>query len=112
MATKFTVSIATWRSTTGHVSKRFPAGDAAIRSTLIDCLHGQPPDPFWVGQVDAEAFVGLAADLLALLTERDYQNALTFPSLARWLGNNSLNASHLDCALGKYSVNASAEKSG
>ena len=48
-----------------------------LESTLIDCLRGQPPDSFWVGPVDAEAFVGLAADLLAMLTQRDYQDALT-----------------------------------
>ena len=48
-----------------------------LESTLIDCFRGQPPDPFWVGPVDAEAFVGLAADLLALLSQRNYQDALT-----------------------------------
>jgi hypothetical protein len=34
-----------------------------LESTLIDCLRGQPPDSLWVGPVDAEAFVSLAADL-------------------------------------------------
>jgi hypothetical protein len=48
-----------------------------LESTLLDCLRGQPPDSFWVGQVDAETFLGLAADLLALLTQRDYQDAFT-----------------------------------
>ena len=28
-----------------------------LESTLIDCLRGQPPDSFWVGPVDAEAFI-------------------------------------------------------
>jgi hypothetical protein len=48
-----------------------------MESTLIECLRGQPPDSFWVGPVDAEDFVSLAADLLAMLTRRDSQEALT-----------------------------------
>jgi hypothetical protein len=48
-----------------------------LESTLIDCLRGQPPDSFWVGPVDADDFVSLAADLLAMLTRRDSQEALT-----------------------------------
>ena len=48
-----------------------------LESTLIECLRGQPPDSFWVGPVDAEDFVSLAADLLAMSTRRDSQEALT-----------------------------------
>ena len=48
-----------------------------LESTLIGCLRGQPPDSFWVGPVDADDFVSLAADLLAMLTRRDSQEALT-----------------------------------
>ena len=27
-----------------------------LESTLLGCFRGQPPDPFWVGPVDAETF--------------------------------------------------------
>ena len=67
-----------------HWSRATPAPLSAslqvtlqLESTLIDCLSGQPPDSFWVGPVDAEAFVGLTSDLLTLLTQRDSQDALT-----------------------------------
>ena len=67
-----------------HWPRRNPAPLSAspqvtlqMESTLIECLRGQPPDSFWVGPVDAEDFVSLAADLLAMLTRRDSQEALT-----------------------------------
>jgi hypothetical protein len=67
-----------------HSSRRNPASLSAflqvtlqLESTLIGCMRGQPPDPLWVGPVDAEDFVSLAADLLAMLTRRDAQEALT-----------------------------------
>ena len=67
-----------------HWSRRNPAPMSAslrvtlqLESTLIECLRGQPPDSFWVGPVDAGDFVSLAADLLAMLTRRDSQEALT-----------------------------------
>lgn len=67
-----------------HCSRGKPAPLSAslqvtlqLESTLIECLRGQPPDSFWVGPVDAEDFVSLAADLLAMLTRRDSQDALT-----------------------------------
>lgn len=47
-----------------------------LESTLIGCLRGQPPNSFWVGPVDADDFVSLAADLLAMLARRDSQEAL------------------------------------
>ena len=44
-----------------------------LESTLLGCLRGKPPDPFWVGPVHTETFMGLSAELLALLSERDCQ---------------------------------------
>jgi hypothetical protein len=64
-------------------------GTLRLESTLIECLRGQPPDWFWVGPVDAETFVDLAADLMALLIKRDSQDALTpadHLAAADWVG--------------------------
>ena len=48
-----------------------------LESTLLGCLRGQPPDPFWVGPVDTDAFMGLTAELLTLLSQRDCQGVWT-----------------------------------
>jgi hypothetical protein len=48
-----------------------------LESTLLGCLRGQLPDPFWVGPVDTDAFMGLTAELLALLSQRDCQGVWT-----------------------------------
>src|SRR6516165_7838428 len=42
-----------------------------LESTLLRSLNGQAPEPFWVGNVDAETFVNLVAELFALLAEPD-----------------------------------------
>ena len=48
-----------------------------LESTLLGCLRGLPPDPFWTGEIDAETFVALIAELLTLLTQRDHEGVLT-----------------------------------
>ena len=55
-----------------------------LESTLLRSLSGQAPDPFWVGNVDAETFANLAAELFALLAEPDRKGVL---SLADHLGD-------------------------
>ena len=54
-----------------------------LESTLLRSLSGQAPDPFWVGNVDAETFANLVAELFALLAEPDRQGVL---ALADHLG--------------------------
>jgi hypothetical protein len=51
--------------------------------TILRSLSGQAPDPFWVGNVDAETFANLVYDLLSLLAEPDCQGVL---ALADHLG--------------------------
>jgi hypothetical protein len=48
-----------------------------LESSLLGCLRGEPPDPFWVGPLDAEAFMDLAAELLTFLSQRDRQGVWT-----------------------------------
>jgi hypothetical protein len=47
-----------------------------LESTLLRSLNGQAPEPFWVGNVDAETFANLVAELFALLAEPDSQGVL------------------------------------
>jgi hypothetical protein len=47
-----------------------------LESTILRSLSGQTPDPFWVGNVDAETFANLVSDLLLLLAEPDRQGVL------------------------------------
>jgi hypothetical protein len=54
-----------------------------LESTLLRSLSGQAPDPFWVGNVDAETFANLVAELFSLLAEPDRQGVL---ALADHLG--------------------------
>jgi hypothetical protein len=48
-----------------------------LESTILRSLSGQAPDPFWVGNVDAETFANLVAELFSLLAEPDRQGVLT-----------------------------------
>jgi hypothetical protein len=54
-----------------------------LESTILRSLSGQAPDPFWVGNVDAETFANLVSDLFLLLAEPDRQGLL---ALADHLG--------------------------
>jgi hypothetical protein len=72
----------------------------SLESSLLGCLRGQPPDPFWVGSVSTDAFVELAAELLTLLSQRDCKEVLTLadhlPGADWWdshtLGHEALTA--------------------
>src|SRR6516225_7464846 len=48
-----------------------------LESSVLGCLRGEPPDPFWVGPLDAEAFMDLAAELLTFLSQHDRQGVWT-----------------------------------
>jgi len=85
---KFSVDTAERRCLTGReglLSASSPSLQLTLRleSTLLRSLSGQAPDPFWVGNVDAETFANLAADLFSLLAEPDRQGVL---ALADHLG--------------------------
>ncbi len=54
-----------------------------LESTLLRSLSGKAPDPFWVGNVDAETFANLVAELFSLLAEPDRHGVL---ALADHLG--------------------------
>ena len=68
-----------------HIERFSPSLQLTLRleSTLLRSLSGQAPDPFWVGNVDAETFTNLVAELFALLAEPDCQGVL---ALADHLG--------------------------
>ena len=57
-----------------------------LESTILRSLSGQAPDPFWVGNVDAETFANLVSDLFLLLAEPDRQGVL---ALADHLGGGT-----------------------
>jgi hypothetical protein len=54
-----------------------------LESTILRSLSGQAPDPFWVGNIDAETFANLVSDLFLLLPEPERQGLL---ALAHHLG--------------------------
>jgi hypothetical protein len=47
-----------------------------LESTILRSLSGQAPDPYWIGNVDAETFANLVSDLFLLLAEPDRQGVL------------------------------------
>jgi hypothetical protein len=57
-----------------------------LESTLLRSLSGQAPDPFWVGNVDAETFANLVAELFSLLAEPDRQGVLALADHPRRRG--------------------------
>ena len=98
-----------------------------LESTLLRSLSGQAPDPFWVGNVDAETFTNLVAELFALLAEPDCQGVLaladhlggadwwdehrlgygvvtTVASLQHWASRLKMVASMAKCLLGERSL--------
>jgi hypothetical protein len=61
-----------------HLEQFSPSLQLTLRleSTVLGCLGGQAPDPFWVGNVDADTFANLVSELFALLLQRDRQGVL------------------------------------
>jgi hypothetical protein len=68
-----------------------------LESTILRSLSGQAPDPFWVGNVDAETFANLVSDLFSLLAEPDRRGVL---ALADHLGGEDAGGTSIDWATG------------
>jgi hypothetical protein len=98
-----------------------------LESTILRSLSGQAPDPFWIGNVDAETFANLVSDLFLLLAEPDRQGVLaladhlggedwwdkhrlgygvvtTVASLQHWASRLKMVASVAKCLLGERSL--------